>query len=175
MTRGSSTTPIAQVIALVRASTHRCWACSSATVASTPGGSHRHERARRRAFRLPFNEPCLSSPPARRVCRRDLPREDASMPPHNLDPSSGAQRMSDSENSVDARLETFIRRMPKAEIHVHLEGSVRPATLLELARRNGVQPPAGDEAGLREFFRFRDFPQLHRGLHRRLLLPAHTG
>jgi adenosine deaminase len=48
--------------------------------------------------------------------------------------------------------------MPKAEIHVHLEGSVRPATLLELARRNGVQPPAEDEAGLREFFRFRDFP-----------------
>ena len=66
--------------------------------------------------------------------------------------------MFDSENSVDARLETFIRRMPKAEIHVHLEGSVRPSTLLELAQRNGVQPPAGDEAGLREFFRFRDFP-----------------
>ena len=80
------------------------------------------------------------------------------MPPHNLNPSFGAQPMSDSENPVDSRLETFIRRMPKAEIHVHLEGSVRPATLLELARRNGVQPPAGDEAGLREFFRFRDFP-----------------
>jgi adenosine deaminase len=80
------------------------------------------------------------------------------MPPHNLNPSPGAQSMSDSENAVDSRLETFIRRMPKAEIHVHLEGSVRPATLLELARRNGVQPPAGDEAGLREFFLFRDFP-----------------
>jgi aminodeoxyfutalosine deaminase len=66
--------------------------------------------------------------------------------------------MSDSEKSVDSQLETFIRRMPKAEIHVHLEGSVRPATLLELAQRNGVRPPASDEAGLREFFRFRDFP-----------------
>src|ERR671910_89595 len=76
----------------------------------------------------------------------------------NLNPSFGAPPMSDSENLVDSRLATFIRRMPKAEIHVHLEGSVRPATLLELARRNGVQPPAGDEAGLREFFRFRDFP-----------------
>ena len=59
---------------------------------------------------------------------------------------------------IDPRLETFIRRMPKAEIHIHLEGSVRPGTLLELARRNGVQPPADDEAGLRDFFRFRNFP-----------------
>ena len=60
--------------------------------------------------------------------------------------------------TLDARLDTFIRRMPKAEIHLHLEGSVRPATLLELARRNGVDPPAADEAALREYFRFRDFP-----------------
>lgn len=65
--------------------------------------------------------------------------------------------MTDAE-SIDPTLERFIRRMPKAEIHLHLEGSVRPATLLELARRNGVAPPAPDEAGLREFFRFRDFP-----------------
>jgi adenosine deaminase len=59
---------------------------------------------------------------------------------------------------IDPLLETFIRRMPKAEIHLHLEGSVRPATLLELAKRNGVAPPAPDEAALREYFRFRDFP-----------------
>lgn len=59
---------------------------------------------------------------------------------------------------LDPRLDTFISRMPKAEIHVHLEGSVRPATLLTLAERNGVTPPAPDEAGLRDFFRFRDFP-----------------
>jgi hypothetical protein len=84
MTRGSSITPIAQVIALVRASAHRRWACSSAMAASVPGGSHRHERARRRVLRFPFNDRCLSSPPARRVCRQDFPREDASMRPHNL-------------------------------------------------------------------------------------------
>ncbi len=57
-------------------------------------------------------------------------------------------------------LELFLLRMPKVELHVHLEGAMRPAVLLELARRNGVELPAlpeDTEAGLREWFRFRDF------------------
>lgn len=54
-------------------------------------------------------------------------------------------------------LETFIAAMPKAELHLHLEGSVRPATLLELARRNGVALPADDETGLRALYRFTSF------------------
>jgi aminodeoxyfutalosine deaminase len=66
--------------------------------------------------------------------------------------------MTDQETRIDPRLEALARRMPKAELHIHLEGSVRPATLLELARRNGVALPAENEAGLRDFFRFRDFP-----------------
>ncbi len=51
----------------------------------------------------------------------------------------------------------FARRMPKAELHVHLEGSIRPATLLQLAQRNGVPLPARTESELSEFYRFRDF------------------
>jgi adenosine deaminase len=47
--------------------------------------------------------------------------------------------------------------MPKVELHVHLEGAMRPATLLELARRNRVSLPADDVAGLREWFQFRSF------------------
>jgi hypothetical protein len=35
--------------------------------------------------------------------------------------------------------------MPKVELHVHLEGAIRPATLLQLARRNGVRLPVQDE------------------------------
>lgn len=51
-----------------------------------------------------------------------------------------------------------IRRMPKAELHVHLEGSVRPETLLDLGRRHGVAYPFSDAVGAREWYRFRDFP-----------------
>lgn len=58
---------------------------------------------------------------------------------------------------ADDALGAFIDRMPKAELHVHLEGSVRPRTVLELAEKNGVPAPAADEAGLREFFAFTDF------------------
>ena len=54
-------------------------------------------------------------------------------------------------------LEGFLRAIPKVELHVHLEGAMRPRTLLALARRRRVTLPADDEAGLREWFRFRDF------------------
>jgi aminodeoxyfutalosine deaminase len=54
-------------------------------------------------------------------------------------------------------LRDLIRQMPKVELHVHLEGSIRPATLLALARRDHVPLPAGDLDGLREFYRFTDF------------------
>jgi aminodeoxyfutalosine deaminase len=46
---------------------------------------------------------------------------------------------------------------PKIELHVHLEATVSPARLLEIARRNGVRPPARTVAGLARFYRFRGF------------------
>jgi aminodeoxyfutalosine deaminase len=46
---------------------------------------------------------------------------------------------------------------PKIELHVHLEATVQPKTLLELARRNGETLPADTVEGLRELFQFRDF------------------
>ena len=46
---------------------------------------------------------------------------------------------------------------PKIELHVHLEGTVRPGTLLTLAERNGFELPAASEEALGELYRFRDF------------------
>ena len=46
---------------------------------------------------------------------------------------------------------------PKIELHVHLEGTVRPETLLAIARRNDYALPADTVEGLRELYEFRDF------------------
>ncbi len=54
-------------------------------------------------------------------------------------------------------LEKFIRRMPKVEMHVHLEGSIRPETLLTLAERNNVTLPANTTQGLQDWYQFTDF------------------
>ena len=46
---------------------------------------------------------------------------------------------------------------PKIELHVHLEGTVRPETLLEIARRNDYRLPADSVEGLEALYEFRDF------------------
>jgi hypothetical protein len=46
---------------------------------------------------------------------------------------------------------------PKIELHVHLEGTARAGTLLQIARRNGVPLPADSVEGLAALYEFRDF------------------
>ncbi|MGH9768524.1 MAG: adenosine deaminase [Blastocatellia bacterium] len=48
--------------------------------------------------------------------------------------------------------------MPKVELHVHLEGSIQPETLLLLAERNNVALPYATVEGLRQWYKFTDFP-----------------
>lgn len=48
-------------------------------------------------------------------------------------------------------------RYPKIELHVHLEGTVGPETLLTIARRNGLPLPAATGEELAQHYRYRDF------------------
>lgn len=58
------------------------------------------------------------------------------------------------------KVTNFIQSMPKAEIHIHLEGAIQPGTVLKLARRHHRLDslPSDNEAGLRHWFTFTDFP-----------------
>lgn len=46
---------------------------------------------------------------------------------------------------------------PKIELHLHLEGTVRPRALLAMARRNGIRLPAETEDDLAALYTYRDF------------------
>jgi adenosine deaminase len=55
-------------------------------------------------------------------------------------------------------LDGFIERLPKCELHVHIEGTLEPEMKLALARRNGVALAHDDVAGLRAAYDFHDLP-----------------
>ena len=51
-------------------------------------------------------------------------------------------------------LEGFVRGLPKAELHMHIEGSLEPELMFELARRNGVDLPFKTVEAVREAYAF---------------------
>jgi adenosine deaminase len=53
-------------------------------------------------------------------------------------------------------LDAFIDGLPKAELHMHLEGSLEPGLVIGLARRNGVDLPWSTADELRAAYRFKD-------------------
>jgi adenine deaminase len=54
------------------------------------------------------------------------------------------------------RLPDFVRGMPKAELHVHVEGTLEPELSFALAARNDVALPHADVAALRRAYGFAD-------------------
>ena len=54
------------------------------------------------------------------------------------------------------RLPALLRAMPKAELHIHIEGSLEPELIFRLAQRNGVALPYADVEALRTAYAFTD-------------------
>jgi adenine deaminase len=52
------------------------------------------------------------------------------------------------------RLPEFLRRIPKAELHIHIEGSLEPEMIFALAQRNGVSIPYASVEELRKAYAF---------------------
>jgi adenosine deaminase len=67
--------------------------------------------------------------------------------------------------SIDqARLHDFISAMPKAELHLHIEGTLEPEMMMTLARRNGVTLPYASVEAIQAAYRFnslQDFLDLY--------------
>lgn len=62
-----------------------------------------------------------------------------------------------SSTPLSPELVNRIQAMPKAEIHVHLEGATTAATIYELAQRNQVELPVASAEEWQAFYQFRDF------------------
>ncbi len=52
------------------------------------------------------------------------------------------------------RMPELLRRIPKAELHIHIEGSLEPEMIFSLAQRNGVGMPYASVQALREAYAF---------------------
>jgi len=83
--------------------------------------------------------------------------------------SLGARR---NYTGLVSSLEDFVRRLPKAELHLHLEGTIAPSTLVELSARHDAFPLTHREAeSLYKFTDFTGFIESFKAVTRRLKDP----
>ena len=69
-------------------------------------------------------------------------------------------------------IQAFIRRLPKAELHLHLEGTITPATLVELSQRHDATPISQSEAdAIYQFTDFTGFIEAFKAVTHQLIHP----
>jgi adenosine deaminase/aminodeoxyfutalosine deaminase len=69
-------------------------------------------------------------------------------------------------------IKEYIRRLPKAELHLHLEGTILPSTLVELSLRHDARPLTLAEAEkLYRFENFSEFMEAFKAVTRLLIGP----
>lgn len=61
-------------------------------------------------------------------------------------------------SSDETDLRDYLRRLPKAELHLHIEGTLEPELLFEVAQRNGITPLHPSVEALRAAYQFDDLP-----------------
>jgi len=52
-------------------------------------------------------------------------------------------------------MDALIKRLPKCELHIHIEGSLEPELMFALARRNGIKLPYASVDAVRQAYQFR--------------------
>ena len=52
-------------------------------------------------------------------------------------------------------MSSFLQKLPKAELHLHIEGSLEPELMFQLAKRNGIDLPYKSVEEIRGLFIFK--------------------
>ncbi len=88
-------------------------------------------------------------------------------------PSSRKQPRTSSRSEAPPDIPTWLRLLPKAELHLHLEGTITPETLVELSRRHDAAPLALEAArALYIYPDFQHFLLTFKAVSERLQTPA---
>lgn len=60
---------------------------------------------------------------------------------------------------ANTSIEAFIQGIPKAELHLHIEGSFEPELMFEIAQRNGIQTKYPSVSALKKAYRFNNLQE----------------
>ena len=73
-----------------------------------------------------------------------------------MNPSTSTTGTNSGSGNGRDDLRAFVVGLPKAELHLHIEGTLEPGLVLELATRNGIDPPFESVAAAQAAYNFSD-------------------